>query len=78
MKTYTVGIIFKPNGDVAGTRGLIGGRELNDIRSKITLNKKRETYIKAVYDSRKQLQELWKLNKNEYEDLNCGFGLIDF
>lgn len=76
-KQYIVGIKFSPNGEVLGTCGLIGGREISNIRNKITLNKKRETYIKAIYDSNKKLYEIWKLNKKEYENLHCGTGLFD-
>ncbi len=78
MKKYTVGIEFKPNGETASTKGLISGAETNNIKKKIKLHQKRNTYVKAIYDKNKQLDEIWVLNKKEYDNLRCGFGLSDF
>lgn len=78
MKKYQVGIEFDPSGEVRSTRGLVNGRAINNIRKLIKLNKKNNTYVHVWFDSKETIVEIWKLNKAEYQKLNCGFGLTDF
>lgn len=74
MKKYAVGIEFDPTGEVKSTKGLIGGRKINEIRKKIKLNKKTNTYTKTIFDEKDNVIEIWKLTKKEYNELHCGFG----
>lgn len=78
MKKYQVGIEFTPNGDTKSTKGLISGRDIQDVRHKVKLNKSRNTYLHVIYDENKRIIEIWKLNKQEYDKLQCGFGLNDY
>ena len=78
MKKYQVGIEFLPSGEVANTKGLVSGKEIDQIRKYIKLNKKTNTYTHTYFDENKKITEIWKLTKKEYNELKCGFGLTDF
>ena len=78
MKKYQVGIEFDPQGNTKSTKGLVGGKATNQILKHIKLNKTRNTYIHAWFNERQELVEVWKLNKKEYDQLHCGFGITDF
>ena len=78
MKKYQVGIEFLPSGEMKSTKGLISGRKIAEVKSKIKLNKKTNSYFHVYFDKDENIIEIWKLTKKEYQNLNCGFGLTDF
>ncbi len=78
MKKYEVGIEFNPNGEMKSTKGLVGGKEIKKVLDLVKLNKKTDSYFHIIYNEKKEIMEIWKLTKKEYDNLRCGFGLTDF
>lgn len=78
MIKYKVGIEFNPHGEIKSTKGLMDGLTIKKVKDKIKLNKKTNTFIQVNFNENKEIYEIYKLTKKEYDSLRCGLGLTDF